>query len=303
MSNVQALFQMLQLYESSREETIYLKQVKHDDLVNATNQFLFHHGPRFGIRSWSDLTQGLRDSGVDGVWRYSAGSEHKKLGIQIKSWSDFNKESSFRQNVMAQIAESRQYELSHLLIGLAADLNNSSHREKARGVIADFERMTDHYVVPISPEKITGLWKWYEGLNVDPIEQMRSAGYAWLTATFDSLRNLNRRSWGKGTGGDWSDLRCGTIYSGDSITIHAIGNSEAVAPLEYQFSLQRSGGCFEVRQEWSEKDTWTWAVEQADIGRHITLMVAVRIVKDYYQFSNCDDYNYATYDVLPAAAR
>lgn len=300
MNKIKSILEVLQLYELARDETALLANVPHDDLVDATNQFLFHHGPRFGIAGSGHLTQGLRDGGVDSVWQYFLPDSTGQLGIQIKSSGDFDQGSSFRRSVMAQIAESRQYNLSHFLIGFAADLTNASHREKARGLLADVARMTDGYVIPISPEKMAGLWKWRQGLNLAPIEQMRQAGYSWLAAIYDSLGNLNQNSWGKGTGGDWSNLRSGTIAAGQKVTIRAIGHSPTNSRLEYRFSVQRSGQCFTVRQNWSPNDTWTWSVELADVGRHVTVMIGVRTVKEYYQFNDSDDYNYATYDVLPA---
>lgn len=299
MNRIESILEVLQLYELAREETVLLAKVPHDDLVDATNRFLFHHGPRFGITGSGQLTQGLRDGGVDSVWQYISSDLSGQLGIQIKSYGDFEQGTSFRRSVMAQIAESRQYNLSHYLIGLAADLNNASHREKARGILADIARMTDNYVIAVSPEKMAGLWRWRQGLNVAPIEQMRQAGYSWLTATYDSLGNLNLNSWGKGTGGDWSNLKCGTIHSGQEMTIRAIGHSPTNAKLEYRFSVQRSGQSFVVRQDWSPNDTWTWSVELADVGRHVTVMVGIRTIKEYYQFNDSDDYNYAIYDVLP----
>ncbi|WP_277812109.1 hypothetical protein [Chromohalobacter canadensis] len=302
MNKIEPILEVLQLYELARDETALLCNVPHDDLVGATNDFLFHHAPRFGITGSGDLTQGLRDGGVDSVWQYRASDISGQLGVQIKSSGDFDQGSSFRRSVMAQIAESRQYNLTHFLIGLAADLTNASHREKARGILADVARMTDNYVIALSPEKVAGLWKWRQGLNIAPIEQMRLAGYSWLTATYDSLGNLNQNSWGKGTGGDWSNLRCGTIHSGQSVTIRAIGHSPTNSQLEYRFSVQRSGQSFIVRKDWSPSDTWTWHLELADVGRHVTVMIEIRTVKEYYQFNGSDDYNYATYDVLPASA-
>ena len=300
---VDSLLEILQLYELPRDHTAMFFNVSHDDLVHATNQFLFHHGPQFGITGWGDLTQCLRDSGVDAVWRYRDKDISGQVGVQIKSYSDFQQGSSFRNSVLAQIAESRQYNLSHFLVGLAGDLTNASHKEKARGILADIHRMTDQYVVPLSPEKMVGLWQWRQGLNLAPIEQMRQAGFSWLTATFDSLGNVNQNSWGKGSGGGWSHPRSSTVYSGNKLTIHAIGQSPAGATLEYRFSLQRSGQCFVVRQNWSPQNTWIWQVEQADVGRQVTVMVAARTVKDYYQFNDSDDYTYAIYDVLPQKTR
>jgi len=281
MAQIDSLLEVLQLYELNPPDTSSLASIPHDTLVDAMNHFLFHHGPRFGISSWSDIIQGLRDGGIDSVWRYNDSGAVNQLGVQVKSAGDFDRVQSFRRSVMAQIAESRQYELSHLLLALCADLTNPSHREKARGMLADVARMTDNYVLPISPEKMAGVWRWRQGLNIGPLEQMREAGYAWLTAVYDSLGNLNHNSWGKGTGGAWSHKASSTVFAEQQITLKAIGQSSADAPLEYQFAVQRSGQSFDIRQSWSETDTWTWHIEPADIGRGVCVMVAVRLNKDY----------------------
>lgn len=299
MADIDRIMEVLQLYEADAEETRDLEPIAHDVLVDATNEFLFHHGPRFGISSWADMTQGLRDSGVDAVWHYSADGAKQELGVQVKSAGDFRRDKSFRKSVMSQIAESRKYTLSHLMLCLCADITSPSNREKARGVLAEVTQMTDKYVYPVTPEKMVGIWRWKSGLNVGPIEQMREAGYAWLTAVYDSKGNINNNSWGKGTGGDWSAPVSCTVYSGDTVTLKAIGQSQNGNPLCYRFSVQPSGRSFVVRQPWSSMDTWTWEIQLSDIGRGVVVMAAVRIEKDYYQFDDCDDYTYAVYDILP----
>ena len=281
LNELTSLLEVLQVYELAAQETATLNGVAHDTLVAATNDFLFHHSPKFRIGSSSNIVQGLRDSGVDSVFRYKSSGLTRQFGIQIKSTGDFGRDQEFRRNVMAQISESQKYRLSHLLLGLAGDLTNASHREKARGILADVAQMRDEYVVAISPEKMAGIWHWRQGLIVAPLEQMQNAGYSWLTATYDSLGNLNRNPWGKGTGGDWSHQKCNTVYVGRQITIKAVAQSPENAPLEYRFSVQRSGQSFEVRQDWSENDTWTWSVQPADIGRWVCVMIAVRTPKQY----------------------
>ncbi|GAH94007.1 unnamed protein product, partial [marine sediment metagenome] len=42
------------------------------------------------------------------------------------------------------------------------------------------EKIQDIYVLPIAPGKMVGIWEWFRGLNIKPIEQMREAGYPWL---------------------------------------------------------------------------------------------------------------------------
>lgn len=302
MCDIHQLMEVLQLYERGLDDTRELEQVSHDEAVKSVNYFLFHHGPRFGVSSWADVTQGLRDNGVDGVWHYSSGKKNEKLGVQVKSASDFRQADSFRRSVMAQIAESRQYGLSRLLLCLSADMTSSSSREKARGILADVERMTDDYVFPLSAEKMAGIFRWRRGLNVEPLQQMQEAGYAWLTAVYDSYGNVNHNSFGKETGGDWSQPNRCTIYVGDIVTLKAVAQSQGDRPLNYCFSLQPSGQSFSVRQPWSDVDTWTWKVEQTDIGRHVVIMIAVRAEKGYSQFGDADDYTYAIYDVLPTKA-
>jgi hypothetical protein len=305
MSDIcQDLLELLQLYSCREQDTTQFREISHDDLVRAANDFLFHHSPRFGISGWGDNTQSLRDGGVDSVWHYRSSGPSSKLGIQVKSYSDFQNGNgeSFRCRVMAQIAESRQADLRHLILALGADLTSSSHRRKCRGLMADIERMKDGYVVAVSPEKLLGLWRWHCGLPTDRLEQIREAGYAWLTAVYDSLGNLYRNSMAKQISGAWSHPRATVVRSGQEVTFRAIAVSPK-EPVEFRFSVQRSGGCFVVRRDWSPHDWWTWRVEDGDIGRDVIVMVCVRRPKAYFQFGDNDDYAYATYDVMPAAVR
>jgi hypothetical protein len=265
------------------------------------NKFLFHHGPAIGISGWGDNIQGIRDSGVDAVWNCHLLGTDIKVGVQIKSYGDFEggRDESFRRTVLAQITESRQMKLSVLVLGLCADLTSASQREKSRGLLADIERMADKYVVAVAPEKMAGIWRWSLGLRTEPLDQMREAGYAWLTAIYDSLGNLNQNSWGKEPGGAWSHPKTTTVRVGQQIHFTAIAVSPVPGDIQYRFSVQRSGRSFETRQSWSPNPSWVWGVISADIGRHVVVMVAVRRTKDYYQFGDADDYTYATYDVLP----
>jgi hypothetical protein len=69
--------------------------------------------------------------------------------------------------------------------------------------------------------------------------------------------------------------------------------------LEYQFIVQRSGGSFVTRQNWSNIPQWTWRIEKEDIGKNVVVKVSVRNPKDYYRYHDADDYTYAIYDIFP----
>lgn len=293
--------QLLQLYESDSASTSRFRTVTHEQLVETMNKFLFHHGAALGIKGWGDNLQSLRDGGVDVVWHFDLETGPGKLGFQVKSYGDFdrNADESFRRTVLAQIAESRQMGLSSLFVALAADLANPSHAQKARGLTADIERMTDGYVFAVSPEKTAGVWQWCQPINVDPMEQMREAGYAWLTVVYDSRGNRNQNSWGKGQGGSWSHPKNTTIRVGDAVHISAIGVCPENAVPEFHFAVQRSGGGFQLRQNWNPTADWKWNIVMDDIGRNVFVKIAVRRPKAYYQFNDADDYTYAIYDVLP----
>jgi hypothetical protein len=203
MINIDGFLELLEAYSLSQEETAILRGIQHDRLVETVNSFIFHHGPLLGVQGWSDVTQGLRDSGIDSIWQCRLNGITSKLGIQVKSHGDFsNAEESFRRTVLSQISDSRRVNIEHLLLILGADLTNPSQREKARGITADIQQMQDNYVITISPEKIAGLWRWNEHLEVSSIDQMREAGYPWLSTVYDTIGNINNNSWGKGIGGD-----------------------------------------------------------------------------------------------------
>ena len=87
---IQEIQKLLQIYEVEENRSALLKGISHDDIVNATKQFLFHHGPAIGFSGWGDIMQGLRDSGVDSVWHCHGYNIKLKIGIQIKSSVDFN---------------------------------------------------------------------------------------------------------------------------------------------------------------------------------------------------------------------
>jgi hypothetical protein len=300
MVNFDSLLELLEAYSLSQEETQILSGIHHDRLVEAVNTFIFHHGLLLGVRSWSDVTQGLRDPGVDAVWQCAIGNVISKFGIQVKSHGDFSSTiDSFRRIVLSQISDSRRINLERLLLALGADLTNASQREKARGIIADVQQMHDNYVVTISPEKVAGIWSWSQKLNVSVIDQMREAGYPWITALYDTIGNINHNSWGKGTGGNWTKTRRTVVYVGEEIGIRAIAMAENTDDVQFRFSVQPSGGGFQTRKDWDACADWTWCVQEQDIGRGVCVMVSVRRIKPYYQFRDADDYTYAVYDVLP----
>lgn len=300
MMNIDSLLELLEAYSLSQEETSILSGIQHDRLVEAVNVFIFHHGSLLGVRGWSDVTQGLRDPGVDAVWQCSIGGATSKLGIQVKSHGDFSSTvDSFRRVVLSQISDSRRINPERLLLILGADLTNASQREKARGIISDIQQMQDNYVVTISPEKVAGLWRWNEKLNVSVIDQMREAGYPWLTTVYDTVGNINQNSWGKGTGGGWTKTRRTVLYVGEEVGIRAIAMAENADDIQFRFSVQPSGGGFQTRRDWGTCAEWKWLVQESDIGRGVCVMVSVRRIKAYYQFGDSDDYTYAIYDILP----
>jgi hypothetical protein len=300
MMHFNGLLELLEAYSLSQEETSILGGIQHDRLVEAVNAFIFHHGSLLGVRGWSDVTQGLRDPGVDAVWQCTIGDVISKIGIQVKSHGDFsNTIDSFRRIVLSQISDSHRVNLERLLLFLGADLTNVSQREKARGIIADVQQMQDNYVVTISPEKVAGLWSWNEKLNVTVIDQIREAGYPWITALYDTIGNMNQNSWGKGTGGGWTKTRRTVVYVGEEIGIRVIAMAENTGDIQFRFSVQPSGGGFQTRRDWDTCADWTWCLQEPDIGRGVCVMASVRRIKSYYQFGDADDYTYAVYDILP----
>jgi len=242
----------------SEEETAVLSGVSHRDLVDSVKLFLFHHGAVSGKRSWTNTTQSLQDSGADAI--YIAG-HGVRFGFQVKSPGDFERSGStgtFRQHVLSQIQESRAYKLKHLYLVLAADLTNKSHAAKSRGLLAELHRQNDSYVVVIEPEDTAGLWLWSKGVNSSAMDQMFEAGYAYLATVFDNLGNTNCNSWGKGTGGDWSRQRRGVLRVGDVVHLRAIAHAPQQDQIEFRFSVQPTGGGFDVRRNWSREEKWTW---------------------------------------------
>jgi hypothetical protein len=130
----------------------------------------------------------------------------------------------------------------------------------------------------------------------------QGSDYATLIEIRDSLGNVNANSWSTGTGGNWScapncpDL---TLDKGDIITITAQAIDPNNRPLEYKFSVQPPGGCFQVLQDWSSSNTLQWAVDSPYIGPNVIVAISVRNDdgSDYQGSFMGDDYTYAIYDV------
>jgi hypothetical protein len=300
MMNVEGLLEILEAFSLPQEDTSILAGIQHDRVVEAVNNFISHHSSLLGLRGWSDVIQGLHDPGVDAIWQCSKGGVTLKLGIQVKSHRDFsNVYDSFRRVVLSQISDSHRINLKRLLLFLGADLSNPSQKEKARGITSDVQQMQDNYVVTISPEKVAGLWRWNERLNVSAINQMKEAGYPWLTTVYDTIGNVNQNSWGKDTGGNWTQTKRTVLYVGEEIGIRAIAMSEDINNIQFRFSVQPSGGSFQTRRDWDTCEEWKWLIQDTDIGRGVCVMVSVRCKKEYYQFQDSDDYTYAIYDILP----
>lgn len=300
MMSIEGILEILESYSLTQEQTSILIGVQHDRIVEAFNTFLFHHRSLFGLRGWSDVTQGLRDAGVDSIWQYSIKEVTSKIGIQVKSHGDFSKnDDSFRKTVLSQITDSHRINLNRLLLLLGADLTDPSQREKARGITSDIQQMNENYVITISPEKVAGLWRWNEGLNVDAINQMEEAGYPWLITISDTVGNINHNSWGKNSSGNWTKIKRTTLYVGEKIRIQAIANYSEIDSIQFRFSVHPSGGGFQTRREWDNCQEWEWTIGESDIGRGVCVMVSVRREKQYYQFQDKDDYTYAIYDILP----
>ena len=279
-------------------DTVQLKTVSHEKLIQAFNTFVFHHRGALDIAGSGDNIQSLRDGGVDSVWRTTDAAKMTRFGLQVKSWGDINdKQDSFRRIVLSQIAESRQMGLSCLLIVLAADLTDNSQSQKARQIMAEIERMQDGYVFAISPEKALAVWNWTQRTNLSALEQNRRAGYAALTVVTDSLGNRSETSAVQGHYSNGSPAT--TVHAGDAIYFTARAEAENTETLEFQFAVQSSGGCFETSRNWSTSPHWTWRITVDHIGKNVFVKVATRRPKNYYQFADADDYIMFIYDVLP----
>lgn len=290
------LLELLQIYEKPTQaaDTVQFKTISHEQLTQAFNTFVFHHSGGLGIEGSGDNLQSLRDGGVDSVWRANT----MRFGFQVKSWGDINdKQDSFRRIVLSQIAESRQMGLACLMIAFAADLTNNSQSQKARQLMAEIERMQDRYAFAISPEKTLAVWNWMQRTNLSALEQNRSAGYAALTVVTDSLGNRSETSAVQGRYSNGSLAT--TVRAGDAVHFTARAEAENCEMFEFQFDVQRSGGCFETSQHWSISPRWTWRIAVEDIGRNVFVKVATRRPKGYYQFADADDYVTFLYDVLP----
>jgi len=124
--------------------------------------------------------------------------------------------------------------------------------------------------------------------------------FPFIIEIVDSLGNINKNSFAKKTGGNWSEIRENPkVRVGDEITfiVDAYSYKE---PLEYRYSVQPTGKCFITKQDWCTSNKWTWKIIKEEIGLDCCVMLAIRNKRDSHALGDVDDYTYATYDVLPS---
>ncbi len=91
-------------------ETLFFKDVKHDELVNTLSSYLNAHR-RFLSLCHIENSQALNDKGVDLILK----ADSSKIGFQIKSHFDVTKKN-FNLKVKAQFADALAYGLDHYYV-------------------------------------------------------------------------------------------------------------------------------------------------------------------------------------------
>lgn len=116
----------------------------------------------------------------------------------------------------------------------------------------------------------------------------------------DSRGNTQRNSFGQEQSGDWSNGRpSALVKEGETIAFTVSASDNDSTRLEYQFSIQRVSGSFQIRRDWSTENTWNWKVDREDFGNELVVAVAVRDDdgRPFFGSFGGDDYTYLTYKV------
>lgn len=145
------IFDLMFLGRSSMAKTAEFKQRKHNsDLVPAFNAkleeiislFERYHKVSYDI-------QGIRDNGVDVLLKYEYRSENVNVGLQIKSFDDFEGDA-WLSKLKAQVTDAKNcYSLADYYIIFCTD--GALHREKIRNATASLSQIEKTYIV--TPEQ------------------------------------------------------------------------------------------------------------------------------------------------------
>lgn len=135
-----------------------------------------------------------------------------------------------------------------------------------------------------------------DGQTVDP-EKTATGSYPKIDRISDNLGHSNTKSIAKG---NLSTVDGGTVHVGDKINIKTDASDPDKGKLSYIFWVQPSGGGFETRQDWSDKNSFTWTVSAHDVGENVLVIPAIKDDDKALRFGNSDDYAYMSYRVLPA---
>lgn len=116
----------------------------------------------------------------------------------------------------------------------------------------------------------------------------------------DSLGNINKNSWAKKTGRNWSEIRENPkVRVGDEITFVVYVHLYQNESLECRYLVQPPGKSFLIKKNWCTSNRWTWKIIKEEIGLNCCVKLDVKSKKDYHTLGDVDDYTYAIYDVLP----
>lgn len=131
--------------------------------------------------------------------------------------------------------------------------------------------------------------------------KIQDLAFPTIITVQDSLGNIQTNSWAKNNTGEWPgpSRPRPIIQVGNHIEFIAKGLDPEGKPLDYRFSVQPMGGCFETLRDWSTQNSWIWLVQKKYVGPWIVVKVDIRSNKDIHWMGEVDDYTYLQYTVLP----
>jgi len=159
---INTLTKLLDVESLDESETVRFKtnHIPHAKLCRIMEYWIDQCKAIFGEPVTITQTQSLRDAGVDLLVELV--TTKIKFGFQLKSYGDVN-EKLFHKNVQAQIAESKRYGLTKLIIGIAGNLTDEKRQgQKIRGLIAELKQNKDNYLHIIPPEKLLSICDAFE---------------------------------------------------------------------------------------------------------------------------------------------
>lgn len=205
------LLKLLDVKSAPPETTSFLKEVSHNELLQALQYWIDQTKTVFGEVVWTQQNQGLSDDGVDFLVDFE--QSKMRIGFQAKSYGDV-REKDFVSKVRSQVARSLKHGLQKFVVAFGSDLTDASQLEKVRMLTSELHQYGE-YCITIPPERMVTIVTAYRNkehpLKV-VITDMEDASIL-LKGVAESLSNEERIATAS------IEVRMKNVNSGDSGSI------------------------------------------------------------------------------------